>query len=242
MPTAEKVLSSVLKDDYISVVLKTKEGVVPYSLTPSHPTFSKLHKALEKGNVARVPALVTLARAIANKTQGRVTFTKSGVQFRGTDVPEVISRLAALSMKETGDSSAWLRFVENLYKNPEKRSREELVEFLYGHDAGDRILKAVAQTLVLNVRAFDVVGRWGGEEFVVIIRNITEKNLAKLAEKLRVLVGKSFVTLDASQVGVTVSIGATTLTAEDTLESAVGRADTLMYRSKAGGRNRVTLD
>lgn len=112
----------------------------------------------------------------------------------------------------------------------------------YGHDAGDRILKAVAQTLVLNVRAFDVVGRWGGEEFVVIIRNITEKNLAKLAEKLRVLVGKSFVTLAASQVGVTVSIGATTLTAEDTLESAVGRAETLMYRSKAGGRNRVTLD
>ncbi len=111
----------------------------------------------------------------------------------------------------------------------------------YGHEAGDRILKAVAQTLVQSVRAFDIVGRWGGEEFVVIIRNITEKNLAKLAEKLRALAGKSFVTLAASQVGVTVSIGATTLTAEDTVESAVGRADTLMYRSKAGGRNRVTL-
>jgi len=111
----------------------------------------------------------------------------------------------------------------------------------YGHEAGDQLLRAVAQTLVQSVRAFDIVGRWGGEEFVLIIRNITEKNLAKLAEKIRALVGKSFVTLSASQVGVTVSIGATTLTAEDTVESAIGRADGLMYRSKAAGRNRVTL-
>jgi diguanylate cyclase (GGDEF)-like protein/PAS domain S-box-containing protein len=111
----------------------------------------------------------------------------------------------------------------------------------YGHEAGDHILKAVAQTLVQSVRAFDIVGRWGGEEFVLIIRNITEKNLARLAEKLRVLVAKSFVTLAASQFGVTVSIGATTLTPEDTVESAIGRADALMYRSKTAGRNRVTL-
>jgi diguanylate cyclase (GGDEF)-like protein len=84
------------------------------------------------------------------------------------------------------------------------------------------------------------VGRWGGEEFVLIIRNITDKNLAKLAEKLRALVAKSFVTLAACQVGVTVSIGATTFLPEDTVESVINRADALMYRSKAGGRNRVT--
>jgi diguanylate cyclase (GGDEF)-like protein/PAS domain S-box-containing protein len=111
----------------------------------------------------------------------------------------------------------------------------------YGHEAGDQILKAVAQTLVQGVRAFDIVGRWGGEEFVLIIRNINEKNLGKLAEKLRSLVAKSFVTLAACQVGVTVSIGATTFLPEDTVESAISRADALMYRSKAGGRNRVTL-
>jgi hypothetical protein len=131
MATAtEKVLSHLLKDDYISVILKTKEGVLPFQLTPSHPTFSQLHKALSKGNMQRVPALVTLARAIANKTQGRVAFTKNGITFRGHEVPGVISRLAARTLKETGSASDWLKFVENLYKNPEKRSREELVEFL----------------------------------------------------------------------------------------------------------------
>jgi diguanylate cyclase (GGDEF)-like protein/PAS domain S-box-containing protein len=111
----------------------------------------------------------------------------------------------------------------------------------YGHEAGDQILKAVAQTLLQGVRAFDIVGRWGGEEFVLIIRNITEKNLAKLAEKLRALVAKSFITLAACQIGVTVSIGATTFLPEDTVESLISRADALMYRSKVGGRNRVTL-
>lgn len=111
----------------------------------------------------------------------------------------------------------------------------------YGHEAGDQILKAVAQTLVQGVRAFDIVGRWGGEEFVLIIRNITEKNLGKLAEKLRALVAKSFITLPASQVGVTISIGATTFLPDDTAESVISRADALMYRGKTAGRNRVTL-
>jgi len=111
----------------------------------------------------------------------------------------------------------------------------------YGHEAGDQLLKAVAQTLVQGVRGFDFVGRWGGDEFVLIIRNINEKNLGRMAEKLRALVAKSFVTLAACQIGVTVSIGATTFLADDTADSVISRADALMYRSKAAGRNRVTL-
>ncbi len=111
----------------------------------------------------------------------------------------------------------------------------------YGHDSGDRVLKAVAQTLVRSVRAFDVVGRWGGEEFVLIVRNITERNLAVLAEKIRVLVAKSFVTLASAEVGVTVSIGATALVPGDTVDEAIARADRLMYKSKAAGRNRATV-
>ena len=119
--------------------------------------------------------------------------------------------------------------------------RFKRVNDAYGHEAGDEILKAVAKTLAQSVRSFDIVGRWGGEEFVVVVRNITEKNLALLAEKIRALVGKSFVTLASSQVGVTVSIGATTLAPDDTVDNAIARADRLMYKSKAAGRNRVTL-
>lgn len=119
-----------LTNDFISVVLRVDSGIQPFQLTPSHPTFDQLHKALSKGNFKRVPALVTLARAIANKTHGRVVFSKNGITFRGHEVPAVLSRLAAKTLKETGKASAWLAFTENFYRNPEKRSREELVEFL----------------------------------------------------------------------------------------------------------------
>jgi diguanylate cyclase (GGDEF)-like protein/PAS domain S-box-containing protein len=111
----------------------------------------------------------------------------------------------------------------------------------HGHEAGDLILKAVAQTLARSVRAFDVVGRWGGEEFVLVLRNIDEANLRLLAEKLRAVVAKCFVTLATAQVGVTVSIGATLLALDDTVQGAVSRADRLMYESKEAGGNRVTL-
>jgi len=149
----DKVLSSVLKDDYISVVLATKDGIVPFQLTPSHPTFLALHKAIAKGNTDRVPKLVTLARAIANKTHGRVTFTKSGIQFRGTDVAPVISRMAARSMKETGNCSAWLKFVDNLFKNPEKRAREEFIEFLEKAEEGKYAVPMTDDGCVLGYKA-----------------------------------------------------------------------------------------
>jgi diguanylate cyclase (GGDEF)-like protein len=111
----------------------------------------------------------------------------------------------------------------------------------HGHEAGDRVLQAVARTFTRSVRAFDVVGRWGGEEFVLVLRSIDETNFRLLAEKLRAVVAKCFVTLAAAQVGVTVSIGATILAPGDTVHGAVSRADRLMYESKEAGGNRVKL-
>ena len=133
----EKVVSTLVKPDHIVVLLKTPAGNQPFLLEPSHPTFDKLRVAIEKGRVARIPALVTLARNIANKTHGRVQVTKSGVTFRGKAVPAVISRMVRKVMKETGRADAWLRFTENFYKNPEARSRQELVEFLEKAEAGN---------------------------------------------------------------------------------------------------------
>ena len=110
----------------------------------------------------------------------------------------------------------------------------------HGHEAGDAVLKVVARTLAQGVRGYDIAGRWGGEEFVLVVRNITGKNLARLAEKLRALVAKSSVKVAGTDVSVTVSIGATAFAAEDTVRRAVGRAEALMYQSKVAGRDRVT--
>ena len=109
----------------------------------------------------------------------------------------------------------------------------------FGHDVGDEVLKFVAQTLVANARPFDVYGRWGGEEFVGIIRCIGEKDMERLGNRLRSLIETSYVMHEGQRISVTMSIGATLFRKTDSLESLVKRADELLYRSKQEGRNRL---
>ena len=111
----------------------------------------------------------------------------------------------------------------------------------YGHDTGDRALKTVARTLSAAVRPFDLVGRWGGEEFVAIVRSVNKSQLEIIANRLRLLISKSSIRCGKHQLQVTVSLGATMAEKSDTLTSLVNRADELMYRSKHEGRNRATI-
>ena len=115
------------------------------------------------------------------------------------------------------------------------------VNDMYGHDVGDRVLRMVGRTLHHSVRSFDIVGRWGGEEFLAVIANVTEDHLSSIARKLCQLVGKSRFTEGKDTIRVTISIGATLVRPDDTAETLVKRADRLMYRSKAAGRNRFTI-
>ena len=111
----------------------------------------------------------------------------------------------------------------------------------YGHDVGDAVLKLVANTFTANSRAFDVYGRWGGEEFVGVIRSIDAEDLVVLGNRMRVLVNQSFLMHDEARLGVSISLGATVAKPDDTAESLIKRADQLLYRSKKEGRNRLTL-
>jgi diguanylate cyclase (GGDEF)-like protein/PAS domain S-box-containing protein len=111
----------------------------------------------------------------------------------------------------------------------------------YGHDIGDHVLKFVAQTFIQSSRPFDLYGRWGGEEFIGIIRNISEKDLLHLGNKLRILIQNSYLPHGEDQLNVTISLGATLVTDDDTIDSLIKRADILLYESKKAGRNRLTL-
>ncbi len=115
------------------------------------------------------------------------------------------------------------------------------VNDLHGHDAGDAILKAVSETLTKSVREDDVVGRWGGEEFLVLLADVNAGTVRDLAERCRALVEKSGALTGESRLSVTISIGGTLLVSGDSAESVVKRADQLMYASKSGGRNRATV-
>ena len=111
----------------------------------------------------------------------------------------------------------------------------------HGHEAGDRVLATIARTLAGNARSFDLVGRWGGEEFLVVAVNVDETKLGALAERFRLLVAGSAAPSGGGDIAVTVSVGATLARPGDDPATVVKRADTAMYESKRSGRNRVTV-
>jgi len=108
----------------------------------------------------------------------------------------------------------------------------------HGHNVGDTILREIANILKSSVRVEDVVGRWGGEEFIILTNNYSIEGLLSLAEKVR----KNIENYDFTVVGKkTASFGISTLTEEDTQESMVARADKSLYHAKKTGRNKVCL-
>lgn len=111
----------------------------------------------------------------------------------------------------------------------------------YGHDIGDEVLKMVSKTYEKVIRSNDMIGRWGGEEFIGVFTGVNEKSLENICEKLRFLVENSTIGHDREKLKVTISIGATLFSEGDSLDEVVKRADQLLYKSKNEGRNRVSL-
>lgn len=107
---------------------------------------------------------------------------------------------------------------------------------IYGHNVGDNVIVKLSELFVANLRHIDMVCRWGGEEFVMLLPAINMDNAAILAEKLR----NSIEELEIENIGkVTASFGVTQIRAVDDLKSAVGRADKALYDAKNSGRNCV---
>ena len=111
----------------------------------------------------------------------------------------------------------------------------------YGHPVGDRVLAMVAKTLSASVRSFDLIGRWGGDEFLVLVVNADEAKLRALAERFRTLVASSAVPSPAGDIGATISLGGTLARDCEDASVLVARADALMYEGKRAGGNTVVL-
>ncbi|MCZ7663729.1 MAG: diguanylate cyclase [Thermoleophilia bacterium] len=154
----------------------------------------------------------------------------------------------------------------NLYNRRffEKRAREEVARALrhqqpvtllmldvdrfksindvYGHQTGDKVLQTVAKHLRDSVRQSDICGRYGGEEFVLLLPNTPGRNAVFLADRLRSGVGDIMYTGLGipGDVAITISGGVATCPRDaTTLEELVGRADTALYEAKNAGRNRI---
>ncbi len=109
----------------------------------------------------------------------------------------------------------------------------------HGHLAGDDVLKELVRTLQSNVRDYDMVGRYGGEEFLIVAPDPGGIEDNHLFERLRsVIAGTQFKT-QAGSISVTISMGVARFTEERSIDELIAAADEALYRAKAGGRNRV---
>ncbi|MCD4501792.1 sensor domain-containing diguanylate cyclase [Chromobacterium vaccinii] len=169
-----------------------------------------LRKAAELAQQARHDALTSLHNRMAANEQ----LQEEHLRYKRTGAPYAVLLLDVDHFKRVNDT--------------------------FGHDAGDRVLRHIADTLLNSARATDFVARFGGEEFLLLLPETDAAGAAVLAEKIRAAVEQS----QAPDVGrITLSIGLATADAADAQpEAAVKRADLALYRAKAGGRNRVEAE
>ena len=111
----------------------------------------------------------------------------------------------------------------------------------YGHLAGDAVLKRTADTIKASVRECDIVGRYGGEEFLIILPNSEAVGAVEMAQRIREAVSQVRFNSENDEITVTISVGVAqcAVDGEEGGEAIISRADTALYQAKSGGRNQV---
>ena len=108
----------------------------------------------------------------------------------------------------------------------------------YGHQVGDEVLISVVQVIKSNIREIDIAGRYGGEEFIIILPDTDNNTAFMFADRLRTLISQ--ITFDYEELYITASLGVCSWCGENGVE-LVSKADKLLYKAKENGRNRVEI-
>jgi len=108
----------------------------------------------------------------------------------------------------------------------------------YGHALGDEVLKAIAQVTQQNIRQSDVLFRFGGEEFLILLGQTDSKGAIQLADRVRESIA-AIDMINGTPINITASLGVTTMNEQDTSDSLFDRADKALYQAKNAGRNRT---
>lgn len=115
----------------------------------------------------------------------------------------------------------------------------KVINDTYGHEAGDAVLVRIAQILREQIRATDVCGRWGGEEFLVILPGTAVEEASLVLQRINEMIGQSKVAYGKVNIQFKASIGLAQNRHEEPIDELIKRADAALYRAKDNGRNRV---
>ncbi len=111
----------------------------------------------------------------------------------------------------------------------------------YGHDVGDKVIVEVSRSMKSDTRESDMCGRWGGEEFLLVLTNTSQEMAAAFVERMCNSIRALKIQTETETLGVTVSVGIATLKDGEDYADAVNRADGALYQAKNNGRNRYEL-
>lgn len=111
----------------------------------------------------------------------------------------------------------------------------------WGHSAGDKVLKELSELMKVNLRNRDILGRWGGEEFLMVLSETDLVGARILSEKIRDLIEKKPVEWEGEEIRVTMSMGGVMYDGKNSPDRNLDHADQALYRSKNTGRNRISF-
>jgi diguanylate cyclase (GGDEF)-like protein len=111
----------------------------------------------------------------------------------------------------------------------------------HGHATGDQIIRDIARLSQRSVRGSDLVCRWGGEQFALLLRRCELEQAYKVAEQLRLNVQNHAFSIDDKKAPVTISLGVAQWTADESIDELFGRADDAVFLAKSEGRNRAEI-
>jgi diguanylate cyclase len=148
-----------------------------------------------------------------------------------------IPNRAAYDDRIEEEHKRWKRFARPVSILAWDIDRFKAINDAYGHKAGDKVLRVIGQHLARHVRDTDFVGRYGGEEFVMLLVGTDVNEARVVAEKIRQEISQLGFHFHDHPVAITASCGITAFIGEDTPDVAFDRADKALYRAKESGRN-----
>ncbi len=213
-------------------------------------TFNKIVAVKEDNIVGIVDRRHLLAQCYEPVLRHEHHMVRSLIGFAEESKEELL-RMATTDMLTGIGNRRLFEEVFDTYRTSERREDQSLflllldIDFFksindtFGHSVGDSVLKEIAKLLSVSIRKSDILVRWGGEEFAILLRYADPLSVSKVAEQVRKKIDEhSFETM----IHVTCSFGLTSVGQDEDFETVFDRADRALYRAKADGKNCIRME
>jgi diguanylate cyclase (GGDEF)-like protein/PAS domain S-box-containing protein len=258
---AEELLGSFCQDDILNHVDASgrnlcKEGCpLTACIADGRPHQANVFLRHKKGRRVPVSVRVQPIRAVDGSIVGAVEiFSDDSARREERRKTEAMKRLAFLDQLTQLPNRRFLEMSLHTALSEYKVHRDPFgvlmidldgfkeINDTFGHNCGDRALQEMARTLTGSLRPTDIVGRWGGDEFLAIVRNVNGEVLNELAERCVDLAAQTSLASNVgSRIALSVSVGGALARPGVTAEKLIQLADELMYQCKAKGRCRARI-